>query len=627
MKILLILSILVFQSCSFKSSQDSKETSRIEVATGNGPVVVNPSEDSDGDMISDGEELNLGLNPFVADIPKLRTRFIQNYSIEFNWLKQGRFSELPQKGLIDTKIRNTNPDFKYRLGDVMLRELSFKQAASVGRFDTHSWGEHQKSDVTWIKYPQLDEGFYHDQAIKYKSLFENEVHVNDIRIKLENVIRLMPQSRYRTIKNPTLAFRYYDYTKENYELIHQETIERTFQAGVNETVEIVIENAPYRLLRDNYFRKGEFIISELVDYEIPELGVNYKTLINSIENKSIPVLYATPLETEVHYVALRGISRFHDILGRLFDSKFTIENNQLIKIEQFENNLSGFNQLEEVKDEDKKGRWYVFTNKLLRHYLDHEFKKGDIISLSYIVGSELSRQVDEKVFAFYPGASGLDDAVEFPLGNINPNSQVDLQIKGGQRWGDKLTQYKEEFHSNGAGCRGNCSTSDIHCYWDVNKFEDRFEAFELSTKFDQELENLSIVINRDEFSINELREKKLISVSWTDKSLNLTITNVNAILDIKPTDENVIKLKVKTTSGDTFNGIKLTKMEGKQYYYCPAVTSDFAMKSNLPISDESSEFGQWRTSVHWDKIKLGKRKHFSFPFSVQVMSSIENYFN
>ncbi len=627
MKLVFVLIFLICSSCSFKSSEESKTATRTEIVTGNGPVVVNPEEDSDGDMISDGEELNLGLNPFVADIPKVRVRFLQNYSIEFKWNEQGRFSENSQSGLIDTRIRNTNPDFKYRVGDVMLRDLSFKQAASVGRFESHSWGEHQKHDVSWIKYPQVDEAFYHAQSLKYKALFESETPVRDITIKLENVIRLMPQSRYRTIKNPTLAFRYYDYTKESYELLHQETIERTLQAGVNETIEVVIQNVPWRLIEDNYFRKGEFIISELVDYEIPDLGVNYKTLISSVENKSIPVLHSTPLESEVYYVALKGKSHLHDILARLFDSKFTIENNQLTKIEQFENNLSGFNQLKEVRDENKKGHWYVFTNKLLRHYLDHNFTKGDVISLSYIVGSELARQVDEKVYAFYPQATGLDDSMEYVLGNINPNSQINIQLKGGMRWGDKLTQFKEEFHSNGARCRGNCSNSDIHCYWDVNKFEIRHETFDLSSKFDEELENLSLVINRDEYSLVDLKEKKLISLSWLDKSLNITIFDVNTISEIKPTDENVIKLKVKTTSGNTFNGIKLTKMEGKEYYYCPAVTTDFAMSSNLPISDESQEFGQWRTSVHWDKIKLGQRKHYSFPFSVQVMSSIENYFN
>jgi hypothetical protein len=622
-----LLLISLFCACSFESPEKETENPTIEVPTGDRSVTVDPSEDSDGDMISDGEELRLGLNPFVADIPKVRTRFLQNYSIEFKWKEHGQSSGKEMIGLIDTRIRNTNPDFKYRVGDSLLRDLSFKQAASVGRFETHSWGEHQPFNLSWIGFPQVDESFYHDQSIKYKSLFDAEIHVSDIKIKIENVIRLMPQSRYRTIKNPTIAFRYYDYTKESYEIIHQETIERTLQAGVNETIEVVIENAPYRLLKDNFFRKGEFLISELVDYEIPELGVTYKTLLRSIQNKSVPVLHSTPLESEVYYVSLKGKARFHDILSRLFDSKFTIENNQLTKIEQFENNLNGFSQLKDMRDENKRGRWYVFTNKLLRHYLDHTFTNSDVISLSYIVGSELSRQVDEKVFAFYPGASGLDHEVDYPLGNITPNSQINIQLKGGQRWGDKLTRFKEEFHTNGANCRGNCSNSDIHCYWEVNKFEPRFETFDLSTEFNEEIENLSILVNREEFSLKELREKKLASISWTENSLNLTISNINQLIELKPTDENVIKLRVRTTKGDDFNGVKLVKMEGRQYYYCPAVTTEFAFHSSLPISNESLEFGQWRSSVHWDRIKLGERKHYSFPFSVQVMSSIENYFN
>ena len=46
-------------------------------------------------------------------------------------------------------------------------------------------------------------------------------------------------------------------------------LSRHFEAGVVETFEVELENVPSFLISDNYFTKGEFIISEVADYEIP----------------------------------------------------------------------------------------------------------------------------------------------------------------------------------------------------------------------------------------------------------------------------------------------------------------------------------------------------------------------
>lgn len=618
--------LVTLGACSFKSSSDSKKNSNPLVSIGE--VITNPTYDSDGDKVTDGEEVLRGTNPMVADIPEVKVQFLQDYKIEFNCSKEEDGDYIGLNESISTATGRLNPDFKYRVGEVMLRGRSILSAAEVAKYASHSWGTISQQDLTWVKYPEVDPAFYHSESMRIRPYFDQGYEIEGLNVTLENSFKLLENSRFKEIKNLTIAFRYYDYEKESFVLLAEKKIERVLQAGVNEKISAEIENIPRNLLEDNYLKKGEFIISEVVDYDIPELGTNYKTLMASVKAKSIPVLVTTPLETKVSYVGLpQRPARFQEILTRLYDNKFTIEDNQLKKIEQFESNLSDYTYLKEIKDKDKQGKWFVFTNQLVRHYLEHSFTNKDVISLSYVSGKELASQVEEKVHAYYPEATGDKEFIVYPLGKISANSEIDIQLDSGWRTGDKLINIKDEYHSSGAGCRGNCSTSDTHCSWDINIFEERNESYNLQKDLSGEIGQLSLVINRNEYLIKDLIEKKLVTVTWTGPSLNLNIRDITTIQELNPAEENILQLKVSTFKGEAFNGIKLVSMSGKQYYYCPRNTLAIAYANKFPVSDESLEFPTWRQSGDWNVLTIGTRKTYEEPFTIQVSSSIKNFHN
>src|SRR5690606_13180152 len=121
------------------------------------------------------------------------------------------------------------------------------------------------------------------------------------------------------------------------------------------------------------------------DFEIPEIGIKYSELMKSVKNKSIQMVVNTPLETRSVFVApYKAKNRFADLMDNVFPKQFKIEEDKIVKIGQFENNLSDYTHLLEVKAEDKKGKWFIFTDRLSRTYLDHEFKPGEAIVLSYL---------------------------------------------------------------------------------------------------------------------------------------------------------------------------------------------------------------------------------------------------
>jgi len=619
--ILLLLLGTIF-SCSFKGS-DGEET---QVDNRELRISSRLGTDTDGDQISDDEEERTGRNPHVSDLPDVRVRFIQNYQIKV--LYGNDSSESDQEFLIDTKVHQDNPDFKYRVGDIFIRNESFKNAANIGKFSTHSWGDVVEHDLSWVSFPEVDPRFYSEQVLNFRKFLDFELNeIKDISITLENTVRLKGNAGFREIKNLKLNFYYYDYESESYQLLKSEIVERNFQAGVNETFEVKLSNVPANLILENYLKRGEFIISELADFEIPELETTYQSLLSSVRAKSIPVVYNTPLESRVAFVGINGNSAsFSEILENLFPNKVTIVDNELKKIEQFESNLPEFTYLFEVRELDKKGKWFVFTNKLIQHYLDHKYTPKDVISLSYITGNILANQDNEKVMSFGEALSSENGERVYALGNVSPNSRIEFQLRAKRVWGEVNKQWSDQI-SGAGGCSGNCRPRDFTCYHEFSFFEPIDGEYSFSKDFNAELSRIKFLINQDEFNLVDLIKEKKVQSFWVGENLHIQINNINQIKELKEFDENVISLKLLAVKETTFSGIKLTNWTGRDWYSCIPGTVNLAGQNGWPVSVESREFASWQHQVNWNAIKRGENRSYKLDFSVNVSSTISNHFN
>ena len=398
--------------------------------------------DSDGDRVSDKDELSLGRNPKVADIPEVSIMFLQDYSIRVQY--ETEKEEGIKQFTINTKTGRNNPDFQYRVGSVLIRNTSFKEAARVGRFASHSRGEIQEHDLSLISYPHVDARFYKAHILKYYDVLTSPENKNiSASVTFENSIQLQDYNNFQEISNLSLNFYYYDHQRESFELLKTHYVNRIFQNGVNESFEVTLDNVPLNLI-ENYLKSGEFIISEINDFDIPELKTTYKNLLASVRSKSIPLVYNTPLESIIIYVGVNGKNtQFINILQAIFNNRVTIEEGKILKIEDFTSNLPDYTYLTELKDYDKSGKWFVFTNRIKRHYLDHTFTPDDIVSLSYVTGDLLARQQEEKIFSYYPSAS-TSNIETYALGNISANSQVQIQIKPDWLTGEQMATWEEK---------------------------------------------------------------------------------------------------------------------------------------------------------------------------------------
>lgn len=623
----LILSMLA--SCAFKSNDE-------EAPAGSNDVVRNTDEirpgddtnkDSDGDMVTDIEEAKVGRNPMVAELPDIRVRFIQNYEIlgSFKNLK----SDKVEKFKIDTKVGHNDPDFKYRVGRIFIRDNALKNAANVGKFSTHSWGEVEEHDLSWVKYPQVDPAFYAQKVLAHKHFFnESNYECQDITAKLENTVKLKGNGMFKTIKNLELNFYYYNYETESYELLTTKKIERHFNSGVTETFDVELTDLPRNLLADNYFKKGEFIISEIKDFEIPELETTYQQLLSSVKAKSIPVVYNTPLETNLDYVGVNGkFKSFAEILSALYGKKFTIEENALVKVNQFENSLPDFTYLKEVKKLDKNGKWFVFTNKLVQHYLDHKFTNKDVITLSYVTGHELASQSSEKVFSYRSNATAGNDYKVYPLGNISTNSIVDIQLLAGRTWGTRKNFMNHTLSSPGGSCGRNCIRREYTCNFHVNLFENFDHEYAFQKNYSGELSKVSFVINQDEFPLKDLIIQNKVVAKWVGNNLHVRIDDISKIKEIHETDENLISVKLTSSKETVHDGLKIMSWGGRDWYTCIPLAMNGAGSNGWPLNEGSKDFAKWAHQVNWSRVKRGGMKTISQTFDLGVSGVVDNQFN
>lgn len=634
---LIILSTFISSlcSCAFKSQpDDQKAPSGVQASK---ELKIDPNGDTDGDGIKDTNEISRGSNPFVADIPDLKIRFLQNYKIEVFYHKKDADPLKDQKSIvINTDIKDTNPDFKFRVGNVFARGNALKTAASFGRFSSHTSGKFESHDLSWVSYPELDPKFFHNQALQYREVFNDQNIIDDIKITLTNQARLNESPFFKEVKNLKLNFYFLNHETENYELLSSTITDRHFQSGIYESFDVVIDHAPIGLLKDSFFKRGEFIISEVDDYEIPTLSTNYKTLLASVKAKAIPVLYETPLEEKIFYVATGSVGvRFQDILKTAFDRNYEVKEDSLTKIGQFQNNLTDFTHLKDVQDKDKLGKWFVMTNEFKENYLDHLYTPNDQVVLSYVIGTDLANQKQENIYSYNGLLTSNKNETILPIGNVSANSLISIQLKPIHRFG--LAIQNEKIHwVTPSSCGKNCFPKPMVCDWDVNHFSNYDESFSFSTDLLGEGEKLSLIINGDEFKISDLLKDKKVVLYKVDQNVHLEIKDINKIKELKPFEESNLSLKVKSFIGNDFFGVKLVGVSGdwRGVGGCPFNTPQVAEAKKTTVSNDSLEIAEIRgwaegaRSRGWPyPLQYTDTGTYYQEISLGVSSNIQNYFN
>ena len=593
-KILSLLLIGLMCSCSFKSSKDEESVKLTDELN----VEDLANKDSDGDRITDKEEVDLGLDRFVADIPKIKANFLQNYKIKATFEDESEF-------VLDTKVARDNPDFSYRVGELFIKKNSLKNAARIGRFSGVSWGEISQKDISWMQYPDISKEFYFSKVREYDLLAKK---VKTISLSLENNLKLLDSQLYNEIKDVEVNFYYYSYSKSDYVLLHTQKLDQVFQSGVRETFELEIDNVPTDLLEDTYLRHGEFIISEIKDFFIPKINMKYSELLKSVKSKTVAVYKSNPIGYDLNYVATRSSGdSFIDITKRLYGKNIEVLDQKLSTLEQFSNNLESFGNLNELKGKNKNGQWFVMTKRLKTDYLSHLYQRGETISLCYITGDELSSQKEEQVFSKTIDGYSDKKGQIYPLGNIGQNSEAEFSLYLKSEKGTLLSQLQTKFSFRPRSCR-NCTGTNwsVWADYNVNTFKDFEKELRVNTLSDIE-SSVEVYINNTKLNLKELYEQNLLTLELKDSSgeqyLHYKLHGLDKLEAYVVGNENVLQIKLlPIKSGEIAEGVQITKMGGHNVNIpnnAGAITYQMATKHKTKLAVTGLHYDHWNRLVNW----------------------------
>lgn len=609
MKIINIVVLICLWSCGFSDEEKGQGVNGVEQLKSN---------DLDGDLILNDREIELGLNKEIADVANVELRFNQNYKMELSFVNENKSEQL----ILEEIILNDDADFQYTYGEGLLSQKAFKESARVARFQGHSYGEVSDKETDLFVYPLMNDQYrYKNQIVVNEKLREEGTKLSNITLTIKANLFLKHHSVIDEIRNPVFGVYYYDYKNRKHSLLKEVSLDLVLTQNSLETVDIEIGEVPREFLLNNYFKKGELVLISLIDYEIPSLGTTYKNQLASIRAKTTTVSVFTPNGLEVSYVASMNNKSFVELMDGIYHDEFEVSDNEVTKLLEFENNLDGYEYLSEVRNEYKKGKWFIYTNKLRSHFLKHSYSPEDVLTISYITGNKLATQVQSQDRAYryiVSNQSGL-----FKIGDMNRNSIVEFVLEGGEVWGDDVVKMRETIRPG--GCRGNCRVADYACVIPLRHYTDK--SFRVPFNFKIHGSLLRITVGKNKYYLNELISEGIISYEEVDGFLRFKVINTEYFFDDE-FETKEIHLDGSTFRHMGFNGFKLESMSGKTSSYdCPNILVRFAMANNIPVSVESLNFDKWQSSYNWSRVKRGENREEVVDFDLTITSSVTNFYN
>lgn len=609
MNIIFILVTLLLYSCGF-----TKEEGNESKVLGVQKIV---DKDLDGDLISNELEAELGLNSEVADLANLELRFNQNYNIDIQYKR----AEEVKSFIVQESIRKDDSSAGYTYGKSLLSSRAFKESARIARFDGHSYGEVSDFDTDKYLYPLENEIYRNIGQLKFKKILENSEFLN-AKLNIRANLFLGKHSLINEIRNPVFGVYYFNYKNRKYELLKEVKTDLILKENVLQEIDIELDNIPFQLIDENYFKKGELVLISIRDYEIPSLNTSYLNQLASIRQKSTTVSIFTPNSQKISYVASQSKKSFVEVLNKLHMDEFEVSENLLTKLGEFSNNLDGYENLSEVKDEYKKGKWFVYTNTLNQNFLSHKYSPDDFITLSYVTGHKLASQIEEKSRAYRNIIS--ESSIDLLLGKITSRTKASFLISTGEIWGERIVKIVDTIRPG--SCRGNCVPKDFACKISLNHFTG--ESFR--APFDMNISSnvFKLKVGEKLYNLNDLLLLGVIKKEKVEEFYSFSIIKPNHFFEEDEIGEKTVSLYSPTYKEFIPNGFKLDSMSGKTSSYdCPDILVKFAVSNNIPVSVESKDFNSWKHWFNWSKVKAGENKEEVLDFDFSITSSVTNYYN
>jgi len=370
-------------SCSYKGETQGEHKSELQ---SDEPHLL----DSDGDLDPDFVEKNNGTDPFMANIPIFKGEYFQELKI-ITHLHHPKTNQSETVSLQVKKnvVSENGTPFEER--DYLTRGTQYlveKNAllAKRSNYNSHHFTGNISSD---------DIGYYAPPRLNDLKVFPFSQRVNDLskRYELEEMeffisnLVFFEFSRGITFTDLVFDLYWFDNSKEEFKLIDSDYPSGTYSFNSNHLIPLRFNTKNNELIRKIATTGGRFIYLKLRDFKVSETGLSYKSLLEKVLEKTVPLLYFDGEKEDVFYVGKNSTPLdLTTILDSVFREDYLVSGSRVARIKRnHEKNELMRDPFGEALVENYK--FQILTNEILNTPFSFNFLPGDFITLSYLSNS------------------------------------------------------------------------------------------------------------------------------------------------------------------------------------------------------------------------------------------------
>jgi hypothetical protein len=379
--ILLTAIFLMGAGCSFKNPDKAQEKKKSES--------LSSALDSDGDGISDANEISSGTDPFIADLPSIQGKLFNELNVEIDFLNNisNRYESL-KWNFKNEQLNLDSPDtpFDSPVGSLYMETLLKSQAFASGfKRNDFRFYDYNESIFSFSS-PQMKEEALTSISEKILSLKRRGFNVSSADAVILNKFTVI-SNKYTSYRKPLFDIFYKSNKQEALIYLDSKELDGTYTFNSEHEIYIDYQSINPEVIFDAFINGGSRFFIKLRDFTIYETGQKYSELLKGVQSKSVPITISylendglSPARIETIYVGLSGkTGRLDQILKTAFKDNILMAYKSIDQIGGLYNRERSFG--DSGKNETLK--WFIGAEYINESIFDHDFRPNEGIGLAY----------------------------------------------------------------------------------------------------------------------------------------------------------------------------------------------------------------------------------------------------
>jgi len=379
-----LIFFLFFISCSFKPQDPQPTQGKSDENQ------VHLLMDSDGDGVSDKEELENGSNPYIAEIPHFEGELFNEMSVEVEFYnKTSRDTKTIDWKISDGKVASSDKDISGETlagspyMDTLLRNYASSVDFKKSEFKFYDYNE----GIFSYSSPILPEETILTISDKTLFLVKNgyDIHRSVLLIKSKFKIK---STKYTHLRNISFDFFYKSKNRDGLIYIETKKIDGTYSFNEENEIFIHFENFNPKIINEAILSGSSNLFLKIRDFTIYETDERYSSILERVQSRSVPVTLSYPKNDELRlsvfdtlYIGTNGgKEKLGEILKKAFNSDILMTDRSIDQVRGLSNRERSFG--------DSGGneilRWYIGSSEIGSSIYTHSFSPGVGIALSYL---------------------------------------------------------------------------------------------------------------------------------------------------------------------------------------------------------------------------------------------------